>query len=90
VTYVRTSAERIVAIGKGMAEHDCYDTGVFAIGPAFTDALAGLAAPSISQGVTALAARNLAFVEDCSDLAWLDVDDAKALHAAETWLRAAA
>ena len=90
VTCVATHGDRIGAIAKGLATFDAYDTGVFAIGPAFLDALAKLDAPSISQGVTALAALHLAFVEDCSDLTWLDVDDAKALHAAERWMRAAA
>jgi 1L-myo-inositol 1-phosphate cytidylyltransferase len=90
VTCVATAGDRITAIGKGLATFDAYDTGVFAIGPGFLDALAGLTAPSISQGVSALAARHLAFAEDCSDLAWLDVDDAKALHAAEQWMRHAA
>ncbi|RDE06263.1 NTP transferase domain-containing protein [Sphingomonas aracearum] len=90
VTCVATRGDRITAIAKGLETFDAYDTGVFAIGPAFLDVLATLSSPSISQGVTALAARDLAFVEDCSDLAWLDVDDAKALHAAEQWMRAAA
>ncbi|MEG8018083.1 hypothetical protein [Sphingomonas sp. LR55] len=46
VTCVATEGDRIVAIGKGLEPHDCYDTGVFAIGPALSDALATLASPS--------------------------------------------
>eukprot|EP01035_Chromulina_nebulosa_P003920 gene3920-5355_t len=42
VTFVATEGARIVAIGKGMAPHDCYDTGVFAVGQPFFDALAEL------------------------------------------------
>lgn len=85
VTFVATEGARIVAIGKGMAEHDCYDTGVFAVGQPFFDALAALEAPSITEAVRALAAQGAAEVVDCSDLTWIDVDDPKALAAAEGW-----
>jgi hypothetical protein len=34
----------------------------------------------------ALAARDLAHVTDCSDLDWIDVDDARALAEAEAWI----
>ncbi|MES2755155.1 MAG: NTP transferase domain-containing protein [Pseudomonadota bacterium] len=86
VTCVRTEGDRIVAIGKELEPHDCYDTGVFAVGGGFFAALAGLPSPSISAAVTALAATGDAGVVDCSDLGWLDVDDAKALALAEEWL----
>lgn len=86
VTCVRTEADRIVAIGKELEPHDCYDTGVFAVGSAFFAALERLPSPSISNAVTALAAEDQARVVDCSDLSWLDVDDAKALGWAEEWL----
>lgn len=86
VTCVRTEADRIVAIGKEQEPHDCYDTGVFAVGSDFFAALERLPSPSISNAVTALAADGQARVVDCSDLSWLDVDDAKALTWAEAWL----
>lgn len=86
VTFVATLGDRIVAIGKEMEPHDCYDTGVFAIGRPFFDALAELEAPSITEAVRALAAKGQAGITDCSDLDWIDVDDPKALAAAEEWL----
>ena len=86
VTRVRMAGDRIVAIGKGLAGYDANDTGVFAIGPAFMAALAALSAPSVSEGVMALAAQGSAFIADCSDLDWLDVDDEKALGWAEEWM----
>ena len=86
MTFVATEDDRIVAIGKEMTPHDCYDTGVFAVGADFFAALAALPSPSISNAVTALAAAGKAGVVDCSDLTWLDVDDAKALAWAEEWL----
>ena len=86
VTGVATAGDRIVAIGTGLEPHDCYDTGVFAVGPALFEALAALEAPSLTEGVRVLAAAERARVVDCSDLAWLDVDDATALALAEQWL----
>lgn len=86
VTFVATEGDRIIAIGKGMAPHDCYDTGVFAVGVPFFAALKTLAEPSITDAVRLLAAGGGAGVVDCSDIDWIDVDDPKALAAAETWL----
>jgi 1L-myo-inositol 1-phosphate cytidylyltransferase len=88
VTCVATEGDAIVAIGKELEPHDCYDTGVFAIGPALFEALAGLDAPSLTEGVRILAARGAAKVVDCSDLDWIDVDDPPALAKAEGWLTA--
>ena len=85
VTFVATDGARIVAIGKGMEPHDAYDTGVFAVGQPFFDALAQLEAPSITEAVRVLAARGAAETVECSDLTWIDVDDPKALAAAEAW-----
>ena len=84
-TDVESGGDRIVAIGKGLEPHDCYDTGVFAIGPALFAALATLDAPSLTQGVRILAATGDARVVDCSDLDWIDVDDSLALTKAEVW-----
>jgi len=86
VTRVETRNGAIVAIGKGIARFDCFDTGVFAIGPALFDALKGFDAPSLSVGVGALAERGLARVVDCTGLGWIDVDDPKAHAQAELWL----
>jgi 1L-myo-inositol 1-phosphate cytidylyltransferase len=88
VTCVATEGDAIVAIGKELEPHDCYDTGVFAIGPALFEALAGLKAPSLTEGVRILATRGAAKVVDCSDLDWIDVDDPPALAKAEGWLAA--
>lgn len=82
--------DRIAAIGKEMVPHDCYDTGVFAVGPRLFDALGQLADPSLTEGVRMLAVQGRARVVDCSDLGWIDVDDAAALGHAEAWLAEAA
>lgn len=86
VTCVATEGERIVAIGKGLEPHDCYDVGIFAIGRPLFAALEQLPVPSLTEGVRLLAADGRARVVDCSDLAWIDVDDASALATAEAWL----
>ena len=85
VTCVRTEGEHILAIGKGLSEYDCFDTGVFAIGPALFRALQQFEAPSLTEGMRILAAQGLAFITDCSDLSWIDVDDETALKKAEHW-----
>ncbi|MBD8734551.1 phosphocholine cytidylyltransferase family protein [Sphingomonas sp. CFBP 13706] len=90
VTCVATNGSAIVAIGKGLEPHDAYDTGVFAISPRLGDALATLASPSLTEGVRMLAAQDRADVVDCSDIDWIDVDDAAALAHAERWMSRAA
>jgi 1L-myo-inositol 1-phosphate cytidylyltransferase len=85
VTRVETAGERIVAIGKGMAPYDCFDTGVFAIGPKLFAALRQFEAPSLTEGMRLLAREGDALVTDCSDIDWIDVDDAWALDKAERW-----
>ncbi|MBP2514838.1 NTP transferase domain-containing protein [Sphingomonas sp. PvP018] len=90
VTCVATDGSAIVAIGKGLEPHDAYDTGVFAISPRLGAALATLASPSLTEGVRMLAAENRADVVDCSDIDWIDVDDAAALAHAERWMSRAA
>lgn len=86
VTRVRTKDGRIVAIAKHLEPYDAYDTGVFAVGRMFFETLAKLHEPSISSAVSALAGERRAITTDCSDLGWLDVDDARALAIAEGWL----
>ena len=86
VTAVRTSDDHIVAIGKQIDPYDCYDTGVFAIGMPFIEYLKQLSDPSLTEGVRLLASQKLAKIVDCSDVDWIDVDDAAALAKAEAWL----
>ncbi len=83
VTRVQTMGDRIVAIGKGLDPHDCYDTGVFAVGAPLFEVLGRMPAPSLTEGVRALMATARARVVDCGDLDWIDVDDPAALAAAE-------
>jgi choline kinase len=88
VTRVQTDGEQIRAIGKGLVPYDCFDTGVFAVGPALFTALRGLDSPSLTEGMRVLAAEGIALTVDCGDLAWFDVDDQVALDKAERWAAA--
>ena len=90
VTRVQTDGARIAAIGKHLEPYDCFDTGVFAIGPALFAALRRFEAPSLTEGMRVLAGERNALVTDCSDLDWIDVDDAWALDKAERWRGSAA
>lgn len=83
VTRVRTRDASILAIGKQLKVYDCYDTGLFRIGPELVTALDALPAPSLSQGVAVLARAGLAQAVDIGDADWLDVDDARAFAIAE-------
>lgn len=89
VTRVRTDARgRISAIGKQLLVYDCHDTGVFLVDDELMQALAGLEAPGLSDGVRVLAQRGRAHAVDIGDAFWLDVDDARALATAEAlWRR---
>ena len=86
VTRVETQGDAIVAIGKGLNSYDCHDTGVFAAGSRLYEVLAGMTNPSLTEGARRLAEEGRARVVECGDLDWIDVDDAKALEAAEAWL----
>jgi choline kinase len=85
VTRVQTAGDRIVAIGKGLVPYDCFDTGVFAIGPALFAALRSLESPSLTEGMRVLASEGNALTLDCGELFWIDVDDHVALQKAERW-----
>ena len=86
VTCVRTEGERIVAIGKGLSDYDCFDMGVFAIGAPLFAALHTLDDPSLTEGMRLLAGRGLALTLDASGIDWIDVDDRPALDKAEAWI----
>jgi 1L-myo-inositol 1-phosphate cytidylyltransferase len=85
VTRVKTEGDRIIAIGKGLVPYDCFDTGVFAIGPALFAALHRLKSPSLTEGMRSLATEGRALTVDCGKLGWIDVDDQTALEKAERW-----
>jgi choline kinase len=85
VTRVQTEGDRIVAIGKGLVPYDCFDTGVFAIGPSLFQALRRIESPSLTEGIRSLAAEGSALTVDCGDLSWIDIDDQTALEKAERW-----
>ena len=88
VTRVQSPSDRILAIGKGLVPYDCFDTGVFAIGSALFAALRRLKSPSLTEGMSTLAAEGKALTVDCGDHVWIDIDDQTALEKAERWAAA--
>jgi choline kinase len=86
VTRVATRAGHIVAIGKTICTYDAHDCGVFKVTAALTRVLATLQAPGLSDGVRLLAREGRARVLDISAHDWIDIDDPRALAAAEAWV----
>jgi 1L-myo-inositol 1-phosphate cytidylyltransferase len=84
-TRVATRGDTIVAIGKGLAEYDAIDTGLFLLSPAVFGAMreslvAGDA--SLSGGIRVLAKRGAMKAVDVTG-SWIDVDTPEALQEAE-------
>ncbi len=91
VTRVRVEAGRIAAIGKGLVEHNAYDTGLFLGTPALFRALGESQTRgdfTLSGGLKVLAAAGKARVMDIGGRYWIDVDDEKAAAKAEALLGA--
>jgi 1L-myo-inositol 1-phosphate cytidylyltransferase len=87
-TKVRRSGNLIVAIGKDLEDYDAIDTGIFVISPALVAELAQHEAPSLSDGVRAMAARGLVRSHDIDGKLWQDVDTPETKRHAEWMLRA--
>lgn len=89
VTRVRTDGGAILQIGKGLAEYDAFDTGMFLCTPGLFAALDESQRRgdfSLSGGVRVLAGRRRAWTMDVGDASWVDVDDEPALAKAERLL----
>jgi choline kinase len=91
VTMVLVEAGRIAAVGKGLVDHNAYDTGLFLGTPALFRALGESQTNgdySLSGGLKVLAAAGKARVMDIGGRYWIDVDDEKAVAMAEALLGA--
>ncbi len=76
----------IRAIGKGLADYNALDTGLFLCSPGFLDELeqAGREGDSsLSAGVRRLAEKDRALALDVTGAFWIDVDDEAAFRRAE-------
>ena len=86
VTRVRAESGAIRDIGKGLADYNAFDTGMFLCTPALFAALEESfrrGDRSLSGGIRALAARGKARAFDVGDGLWIDVDDDAAYRRAE-------
>lgn len=89
VTRVRVEGGRIAAIGKGLEDHNAFDTGLFLGTPGLFRALGESQSHgdySLSGGLKVLAAAGKARVMDIGGRYWIDVDDEKAVAKAEALL----
>jgi 1L-myo-inositol 1-phosphate cytidylyltransferase len=86
-TKVLARDNRIIFIGKTIADYNCIDTGVFVCTPALLDAIQRVfeskGDASLSDGVQALAARGRMEALDIGDGQWQDVDTPEMLEEAE-------
>ena len=90
-TKVRLAGDRIVAIGKDLAEYDALDTGLFVCSPdlfAALDASRAGGDTTLTGGIRRLAARGRMRAVDIGDATWHDIDTMADLETAESLLGA--
>jgi len=90
VTRVKIDAGHIREIGKGLAEFDAFDTGIFYCRPSIFKALDHCSRENddttLSGAIQILAGKNQARTVDIGDRFWIDVDDPSAFKKAENAL----
>ena len=90
VTRVQLAGRQIRDIGKEIAIHNAFDTGVFAADPALFKALEDSGYKtgdfSLSGGIRHLAANKRAIGVDIGDAFWIDVDSPEMHALATEWL----
>jgi 2-aminoethylphosphonate-pyruvate transaminase len=94
-TKVKLSEEKgrekhVLAIGKGLADHDAVSVGMFVMSPTLIGCLEDLAKtadPSLTEGVAEAARRGLLIAHDVAGAIWQDVDSAEMRLHAEWLLR---
>ncbi|MGY8985641.1 MAG: phosphocholine cytidylyltransferase family protein [Sphingomonadales bacterium] len=93
VTRVLEKDGVINAIGKGIPEYNCFDTGIFRTSPKLFEAILESAEStgdcSISGGMAILCQKGLARVTDIGDYLWIDIDDPNTYAKAETYIQRA-
>lgn len=86
VTRVYQEENYIRSIGKGMADYNCFDVGVFYCSPRLFEAIGRSVETtgdeSLSGGVRLLASEDRAGVMDIGDRFWCDVDNSSELEKA--------
>lgn len=86
-TKVRMHGDRIVAIGKNLADYDALDTGMFVCAPAIFDAIDCSRAAgdtTLSGGIRHLAARGMMRGVTIGHASWYDIDTMADLALAES------
>jgi len=87
VTRVKVLDDKIIAIGKGLEDFNCFDTGIFLCTPEIFKAIEMSADKendtTLSGGIRILAAEKKVGVVDITGLSWIDVDIPEAIKTAE-------
>jgi choline kinase len=86
-TKVKRDGDRIVDIGKQIADYDAFDTGMFLCSPSLFDILESVKKDgncSLSDGMRALGRKGRLRAFDIEDAVWQDVDTPEALAYAES------
>jgi 2-aminoethylphosphonate-pyruvate transaminase len=86
-TKVQLSGDRVVRIAKGLRAYQATSAGLFVMSPSLVEALDGLPAPSLTEGVQAAADRGLVVGHDVAGRPWQDVDAPEMKLHAEWLLR---
>ena len=90
VTRVKIESGKISKIGKGLAEYNGFDTGIFMCTPAIFEALQESAEKNddttLSGGVRILASQGRVNAAEFTGQFWIDVDDPEAMRQAENIL----
>jgi 1L-myo-inositol 1-phosphate cytidylyltransferase len=87
---IRTSGDRVIAIGKDLSKYDAIDTGLFVANDELFDHLRRATRDgdcSLADGVRSMAAAGKLRLIDVGDGWWQDVDTSRTLVAAENHLR---
>jgi choline kinase len=91
VTRVQVEDGQIISIGKGIIRYNAFDAGIFYCTSALFTALEESQRLSknftLSGGVRIMAIKGKARVMDIGDKFWIDVDDEKAWHKIEEYLK---
>src|SRR4029079_13911299 len=86
-TKVKLAGDRVTEVSKQLTSYDAVSAGLFGIAPSRIVASAQLDRPSLTEGVTAAAARGLVIAHDVGTKLWQDLDSAEMKLHAEGLLR---
>ncbi len=85
---IQDGQESVIAISKSLTKYQAVSVGLFVMSPSLVDVMAGMTAPSLTDGVAEAARRGLVESVDVQEALWQDVDSAQMRLHAEWLVRA--